>query len=498
MKNKFRKINPIKKLVLMLIMSLCSSTLISQGLISPIGLTTSPANIIGLPASCYNGSGLFGIPNNVTSAQNVLHVNPANAINAAFSGAGLMETHWTFSLGATPQNITGIALWLPCANTPHGDAPFKKIAVFNGTTTDIFELGVPSDTVKIIYFSSTYVGATSIEIQVLETWYDLTLTASCGASGWGVYNTSSTNIHSLHNVMLGEIMFILDHDVPDPNPCAIEITVEETIDKCGLTLNSSIANIPAGYMVMSTTWTFGDGYSSNLLNASHYYANVGVYEVCLEVIIFNGEECCTVEKCFEIEIEEPCEGDCNMEAEIEIGQLEDCEFQFSGNILYTGTPITNWVWNFGDGTTAIGSHVNHTYATNGTYIVTLTVFGSSPNNEECCFTTIKREVSVNCVPEQKFKAISNQSNINEEALNNVTLYPNPSNGTVNISFDLANDDQISIIIIDASGKRVYNGTLVNKTAGTHNIELSTDLPRGSYTSIISTKFNKVYKKLIIL
>ena len=317
--------------------------------------------------------------------------------------------------------------------------------------------------------------------------------------GWTMVNpasgsqTVSVNVNSVTTVD-----FLNERDQVNPDPCDIIIDIEKTIEKCGLTLNTFISNIPAGYMIMSSTWTFGDGYSSNLLNPTHYYGTVGVYDVCIEVIVFNGDKCCTVKQCFEVRIEEPCEDGCNIQAEIGVEELHDCEFQFFGNIMFTGTPITNWVWNFGDGTTGTGSNVTHTYSTSGTYVVTLTVFGFSPNNEECCFITITKEVIVNCEPQHESKIINAGSTVNADAINNVILYPNPSNGTVKISFDLVNDDQVSIIIIDASGTKVYSGVPFYKSSGTHEIELSTDLPSGVYTSIISTRSNKVYKKLIIL
>ena len=49
------------------------------------------------------------------------------------------------------------------------------------------------------------------------------------------------------------------------------------------------------------------------------------------------------------------------------------EFNFNG-IGYTNTtPITNWQWNFGDNNTAFTQNTTHTYASSGTYTVTLLV-----------------------------------------------------------------------------------------------------------------------------
>jgi TolB protein len=49
-----------------------------------------------------------------------------------------------------------------------------------------------------------------------------------------------------------------------------------------------------------------------------------------------------------------------------------CSFDGSNSSDPDGT-ITNYAWNFGDGTTSSGSTVSHTYATAGTYPITLTV-----------------------------------------------------------------------------------------------------------------------------
>lgn len=202
--------NLLKKLSLALVILHCSTAVISQVLLSPASITTSPLNTFfsSSEGRCIDGSGLSSIPGDVTAALSVVHNAPADEFDAAYSAAGSIETSWDFALGS-PQNVKGIALWLPCAQHPHGDAPIKKIAVFNGTTTEIFELGAPSENVKFVNFSSTYVGATNIVIQVLETWYDLDPSSSCGESDWGVYDLSSS-VDLFYNVTVGEVMLILD------------------------------------------------------------------------------------------------------------------------------------------------------------------------------------------------------------------------------------------------------------------------------------------------
>ena len=450
----------MSKIVLILLSIFFSTTVMSQSLFAPTGVMV-PGGFYGSSAvHCYDGSGLSGTPTNVTNVQGITHDANVQQNDAAYTSSGTIAPSWTFNFPI--DNVKGIALWIPCAQHPHGDAPFKKISVYNGTTTEIFDLGPPTTTVQIINFSSTFMNTTSIEIKVLETWYDLTMTSgNCGSQGWGVYKVPSS--HTSYNVVLGEIRFIRD----DQDPCNTSIDIDNKIDRCGLSLNASISNIPPGYNVVSTTWTFGDGYSSNLLNPTHYYANTGAYNVCLEVVVFNGEKCCTIKKCIEVEIEKACADGCNIKADINVNKLENCEFKFFGNIAYTGTPISNWVWDFGDGTTGIGSNVSHIYSNPGSYVVSLIVFGSSSEGKECCFVTIKKEINVKCEPKSKEKVMDGQSNISDEKSSDFTIYPNPTNDMFNV--EIENIENSVIEVVNSIGKTIL---IQNVNANVTNIDLS--------------------------
>ena len=237
---------------------------ISQTLIYPDSLVTSPLNSFysSSQSFCFDGSGLSSAPTDVSSALTVTHnspavVSPISSADAAYLSNGIFETSWNFSFN-TMKNIKGIALWLPCAMHNGGDAPFKKISIFNGTTTDTVNLGQPSDSVKVIYFSSTYTGTTNININVLETWYDLNESSpSCGSTGWGTYNPSS-GLNSQYNIMLGEIMFIEDNTLslneltsdnltamayPNPTNGNISITLKEFQTNIKATLSNSLGQI---------------------------------------------------------------------------------------------------------------------------------------------------------------------------------------------------------------------------------------------------------------
>jgi parallel beta-helix repeat protein len=59
--------------------------------------------------------------------------------------------------------------------------------------------------------------------------------------------------------------------------------------------------------------------------------------------------------------------------------LQEITFNGTGSFDLDGT-ISNYSWNFGDGTTGKGSTITHTYSSNGNYTVTLTVKDNDGNN----------------------------------------------------------------------------------------------------------------------
>ncbi|PKP32942.1 MAG: hypothetical protein CVT99_02760 [Bacteroidetes bacterium HGW-Bacteroidetes-16] len=110
-------------------------------------------------------------------------------------------------------------------------------------------------------------------------------------------------------------------------------------------------------------WDFGDGHSSTEQNPMHTYASEGDYYVCLTI---NGPDCQSVW----------CEN-------VWVGAGSDCYNYFSYQVLdntvvFSGFHSANipasYVWEFGDGTSAMGQEVTHSYSGPGMYYVSLTTF----------------------------------------------------------------------------------------------------------------------------
>jgi PKD repeat protein len=110
-------------------------------------------------------------------------------------------------------------------------------------------------------------------------------------------------------------------------------------------------------VALSYAWNFGDGSSSTNANPSHTYASAGSYTVTLTVT----DACGTVDV---------------TSSTIDICQTVIPNFTttFSGSTFtFAAQPagLSNYDWNFGDGSTGSGLNVTHTYSNIGTYYVTL-------------------------------------------------------------------------------------------------------------------------------
>jgi PKD repeat protein len=120
--------------------------------------------------------------------------------------------------------------------------------------------------------------------------------------------------------------------------------------------------------ITSYGWTFGDGATGSGPAVSHTYAAEGAFSVTLAVTDNTG-----------------LTGTHTRTVSVNVPPLAaftfacsglTCSFDGSGSSDPIGDPIASYTWFFGDGTTAAGAMVTHTYGAFGTYTVTLRVTNS--------------------------------------------------------------------------------------------------------------------------
>nr|MBP9187047.1 PKD domain-containing protein [Bacteroidia bacterium] len=159
-------------------------------------------------------------------------------------------------------------------------------------------------------------------------------------------------------------------------------------------------------------------------------------------------------------------------------------------VTFTNASVGNkmrFSWDFGVTTstsdTSTLQNPTYAYAEKGDYLVTLNVM--SP----CGDSTITKNVSV----------VGNVGLNKIEQINEVSLYPNPTNNNTTISFQLTENTNVTIQLFDISGRVVKEVATQQLSSGNNNITISTnDLNAGVYfTNISSNKFNKTYRLVVI-
>ncbi len=154
--------------------------------------------------------------------------------------------------------------------------------------------------------------------------------------------------------------------------------------------DQTIANFGS---LISWLWNFGDGNTSTVQNPSHYYAASGTYQVSL-----------TVTNSFS------CSSSTMKPVIIKVPPISS--FTYENTCVGAGTQftdastpgfgsITQWHWEFGDGDTSSLQNPAHTYADNGTFVVSLTV-----TNSQGCTDEYSLPITIFDQPEALFSSYS--------------------------------------------------------------------------------------------
>ncbi len=173
------------------------------------------------------------------------------------------------------------------------------------------------------------------------------------------------------------------------NGPSIIFTASDTT-KCQPSLTTNFIN---GTNATTYQWDFGDGSTSTQTNPVHTYSNFGSYNVTLIAKDANG--CSdTLTKSAYIRIAKPVISFPNLPAK---GCIP-ATINFLANINTLDT-VKTYLWDFGDGTTSADAAPSHTYNTQGTYTIKLTITTSSGCTET---QTMSSAVKVGSLPTAAF------------------------------------------------------------------------------------------------
>ncbi len=172
-------------------------------------------------------------------------------------------------------------------------------------------------------------------------------------------------------------------DGSDPDTKSVTITVTSPAPAADFTASPTSGDAPLSVAftdastgdVGSRLWDFDDGNTSTARNPSHTYSAAGTYTASLTVSRSDGSDPDT--KDVTITVTEPApEAAFGASPRQGTGSLTvDFQDVSKGN-------VTDWSWDFGDGTSGTATNPTHTYSKPGRYTVKLTVSGPTGSDTE--------------------------------------------------------------------------------------------------------------------
>lgn len=150
--------------------------------------------------------------------------------------------------------------------------------------------------------------------------------------------------------------------------------------------------------IVGSSWDFGDGITGTGSTTTHTFPGPGVYNVCMTVAGFDGENCCNDTICYPITIEcDTSDCECPLSPDFTFN-VERCQVDFFDQTI-TDCDVISTNWDFGDGTFASVPNPIHHFSSSGIYNVCLTIKTIDPQTGECCTDSICYNVEVeDCEP----------------------------------------------------------------------------------------------------
>lgn len=220
-----------------------------------------------------------------------------------------------------------------------------------------------------------------------------------------------------------------------------------------------------GGNVTDWLWDFGDGNTSTAQNPNHLYLDVGSFTVTLQITDSTG--CVgSLTKPLYISSTGPTPSFTNP-----ANRCINSPVNFNSTSISLGGTITNWLWNFGDGSTSTLENPIHEYSSQGNYDVSLYIL----DNNGCDSTLMQlNTINVDSLTID-FTADSSLGTCPPFIVNFEQLVsPNPTSW----EWDFGN----------GTGSTVPNPTLVYNTVGNFDVQLIASNASGCRDTLIKHNF----------
>ena len=243
---------------------------------------------------------------------------------------------------------------------------------------------------------------------------------------------------------------------------------------------TAVISSDGGNDTLTYTWDFGDGTPQETGNGeqgtvTHEYLDNGDYTVTLTVADEEGD---SVSSTLDVTVNNLAPTIAEITGETNIS--EGTEITYSAIASDPGDDTLTYTWDFGDGSTASGQDVTHTFADNGNYTITLTV-----SDDDNASSTQTINVTVNNVA-PTIDEIIGDTEVNEgQEVTYSAIASDSGNDTLTYTWDFGDGSEI------VEGGNV---THIFTNNGNYTVTLTVSDDDGAATTSI---FGSVIKKCII-
>jgi PKD repeat protein len=218
-------------------------------------------------------------------------------------------------------------------------------------------------------------------------------------------------------------------------------------------------------------WSFGDGGSSTTFSPTHTYTNPQSFTVKLVADVQDG---CKDSATKVIDISQaPVTCDFNFTRDWNVDKK-----RFNFTPIGGSTSGINYTWIMGDGNRLNSTSAGTSYTFNTDIRYCVTMIASNQAGCECKTT----------------KCVDVATDVNQLFAQSISIYPNPSNGLVNVKFD-NNVNQVSLKVYNSLGQIVINKNY-DEVIGDINVDLS-QFSKGIYSFTIQHNQQTTTKNVII-
>src|SRR5690554_1130190 len=332
---------------------------------------------------------LNGGPNQtITSTGNVATINVPTTVNGTFSYT-LVSVEDASALTcnqAQTGTVEVVVNPLPTA-TIIGDA-----SVCNGASEPVVTFTGADGTAPYTFTYNVNGGPNQTVTSTGNTATLNVLTAISGTYDYELISVQDNSSTACIQNQTGTISVEIN-----PIPTASFENIGTCLNTASQFTNSSTVSAVNGANLTAWSWDFGDGNTSNLENPTHTYSDEEVYDVTLTVTSNHGCTNTTTGT-----------GTVYPLPQVSFSPTSVC---LDSNTVFTdlssisndhtSNTLTDWAWDFGDGTSSTLQNPTHTYAGAGTYTATLTV-----TSNHGCVSTLTETVIVHPKPTADFSGMN--------------------------------------------------------------------------------------------